>query len=113
MTQIYQEVIEDLDRRIAHMQGVRDQVALLAGADDNAVAPQARRGRTTKGRTKVGGGDQVVLEVIREGANTLPKIILAAKVKPTIAKASVRRLRQLGKVRMHGTRRSATYEARK
>jgi len=112
MKSIYREVLADFDRRIAHMQGVRDQVASLADADDNAVGTR-RRGPAKVGRAKSGGGDQVVLEAIRDGANTLPLIITMAKVKPSNAQAAVRRLRTLGKVVMKGNKRFATYEVKK
>lgn len=113
MKPVYREVLADFDRRIAHMQGVRDQVAAIAEANDNAVLPSRTRyghGPATKGRTKVGGGDQVVLDVIRDGANTLPKIVEEAKVKLGAARAAIKRLRKAGRVQMNGTRRHATYE---
>src|SRR5689334_20630980 len=66
MKAIYSEVLADLDARIARLQGTRDAIASIADADDNRVDERhvrQRRGPRRVGRTKVGGGDQLVLEV--------------------------------------------------
>lgn len=117
MKAIYREVLADLDDRIARLQGTRSSIAQIADANDNdvierRVMPRRGRGPSRKGRAKVGAGDQVVFDVIRDGAHTLPTIITAAKVKPSAARAAVRRLRKAGRVRMNGNKRSATYEVK-
>src|SRR5690242_15661030 len=107
MKPLYREIIADFDRRIAHMQGVRDQVAALAEADDHAVRDPRRRGR----RVKTGGGDQVVLDAIKAGADTLKKIAAEAKVKEFTAGSALRRLLKAKKVRREGATRNLRYLA--
>lgn len=110
MKPIYREIIADFDRRIAHMQGVRDQVAALAEADDSAVADREVRRRGVR-RGKVGGGDQVVLDAVSGGADTLKKIAAEAKVKEFTAGAALRRLLKAKKVRREGATRNLRYLA--
>jgi hypothetical protein len=109
MKPIYREIVADFDRRIAHMQGVRDQVAALAESDDNEVAERRRRRRS--GHVKTGGGDQVVLDAIRSGADTLKKIAAEAKVKEFTAGCALRRLLKAKKVRREGATRNLRYLA--
>lgn len=112
MKPIYREIIADFDRRIAHMQGVRDQVAALAESDDNVVVDRRRTvDRRKRGRAKFGAGDAVVFEAVRDGADTLKKVAAAAKVKEFTAGAALRRLMKAKKVRREGATRNLRYLA--
>lgn len=107
MKPIYSEIIADFDRRIAHMQGVRDQVAALAEADDATVTDARARSQ----RVKLGGGDTVVLDAVKAGADTLKKIAAEAKVKEFSAGSALRRLLKAKKVRREGATRNLRYVA--
>jgi hypothetical protein len=105
MKAIYRAVVEDLEARIARLQSMRD--AILSSAEF-ALDPPIRK-TWTKGRAKKHGADQVVLEVIRGGADTMKTITTGAKVKPHAAKAAVQRLMANGHVHAEGATVSRRY----
>lgn len=103
MKPAYQAVIEDLDGRIARLQATRDSLIDSAERDDDTRAAP----RPTS--AKKHGGDLVVLDVIRAGADTMKAIAAAAKVTPAVARAAVRRLVDTRRVTRAGATTNARY----
>ncbi len=113
--QFYREVIADLRRRGQAMLAGADDLERLVGAEPRSQASRPKgaiKGVWTKGRTKSGAGDDVILAVIREGAGTMNAIIAASKVKRHIASNAVRRLVAAKKVSKTGATKTLRYVAR-
>lgn len=103
MKPAYQAVVQDLDARIARLQATRDSLVDSAERDDDT--PAAPRPRSAKKH----GGDQVILDVIRAGTDTAKAIAAAAKVKPAVARAALKRLVETRQVTREGATTNTRY----
>lgn len=116
MKAIYRAVVEALDARIARLRSTRAELVASAEVDDDSSAvsrmPRPRKG-WTKGRARKHGADQVVLGVIRDGADTMKAITAAAKVKAHVARAAVQRLITSGHVTPEGAATRRRYRVTK
>ncbi|MDP3717122.1 MAG: hypothetical protein Q8T13_05050 [Acidobacteriota bacterium] len=119
MKAAYNAVVADLNARIRVLETARDAVLEAGGSEDRPVKlpfkfdRTGKRGKTKKGRAKAGGGDDVILGVIRDGADTMKQIIADAKVKPYVATMAVRRLVEAGSVVATGATSTRRYAVAK
>jgi len=111
MKAIYQQVVDDIDARIARLEETRAAVLALGGSNDEAIAarPRSERGAPKKKRRAKSAADELVLEVIRDGADTMTKIADAAKVKPYSASQAIKRLVAAKRVRFEGATKLRRY----
>jgi hypothetical protein len=114
----YPAVIADMRRRGDAYYAAAAEVQRLAGIEEPPQKlpfkfKKAKRGQTKKGRAKAGAGDDVIFAVVLEGADTLKKIVAAAKVKNHVAAAAVRRLLAAKRIRKEGATVNLRYLAPK
>ncbi len=88
-------VMTRIDAEIARLHDVKATLARF-------LMPVNAQAMPVKIRAKSGGTEAVVLEVMREGADTLSAITKAAKVNPNAARTAVLALEQFGKVKREG-----------
>lgn len=116
----YREVIADLRRRGDHYHAAAEVLQRLSGSDEVHITgvqlpfklrlkPEPKRGGWKKGRAKTGGSDEVVFGVIRDGADTMKRIIADSKVKPYVALCAVKRLVAAKRVKAEGGRSTRRY----
>ena len=101
-------VIEQIDAEILRLQDAKQVLARFLDGG-GATSKPSRRTPKIKGRTKAGGGDAVVLAVIRDGAETIKAIASAAKVKPYVATCAVKRLIAAKQVKAEGATSTRRY----
>lgn len=104
----YEQMIENIDQQIVRLNTAKAALVALVLPTVKA-APKASSTPRTKGRAKVGGGDEVVLSVIRDGAETIKAITAQAKVKPYVALCAVKRLVAAKKVKAEGATSTRRY----
>ena len=104
-------VLEQIDAEILRLQDAKQVLARFLDGGGAASKPSRRSIQKPKGRAKAGGGDAVVLAVIRDGAETMKAIASAAKVKPYVAACAVKRLIAAKQVKAEGATSTRRYLA--